>query len=64
MILSVKILRVDLRQIADILRHSGDDSNNDEHLFINLATVPADEYLLSRLQQAIDVMCNAKKARI
>jgi hypothetical protein len=29
------------------------NSNNNEHLFINLATVPADEYLLPRLRKAV-----------
>jgi hypothetical protein len=27
--------------------------NNNEQLFINLATVPADEYILSRLRKAV-----------
>ena len=42
---------------ADLILVS--DSNNNEQLFINLATVRADEYLLSRLRKAVDVSDNA-----
>jgi hypothetical protein len=35
------------------------DSNKNEQLFINLATVMGSEYLLSRLRKAVAVVCHA-----